>query len=110
VFAPLDRLHARLFTVCALHPQHNLLGGLGLLVEDRLGLTSISSLFAVISPLPLREKRGFSSLVLGDFHGHVLLASLAERLLGLRYINHFGLAYKSDPCGRERLRSEAAYF
>jgi hypothetical protein len=39
--------------------------------------------------ITLREKRGLSGLVLGDFHGHVLLAPLAKCLLGLRDVNLF---------------------
>jgi hypothetical protein len=35
-------------------------------VEDRLGLTTITALLAVITTLPLGEQRGLSSLVLRD--------------------------------------------
>ena len=41
-----------------LQSQHNLLCGLSLLVEDRLGLTPITGLLAVISALSLSEQRG----------------------------------------------------
>lgn len=61
----------------ALQSQHNLLGGLGLLVEDRLGLTTITGLLAVITTLSLSEQRGLASLVLGDLVLGVLAALLA---------------------------------
>lgn len=40
--------------------------GLGLLVEDGLGLTSVTGLLSVISPLSLGHQRVFTLLVLGD--------------------------------------------
>lgn len=40
----------------ALQSQHDLLGGLGLLVEDRLGLTTITGLLSVVTALTLSEK------------------------------------------------------
>lgn len=61
----------------ALQSQHNLLCGLSLLVEDRLGLTTITGLLAVVSALSLGEKRGLASLVLSDLVLGVLLALLA---------------------------------
>lgn len=41
----------------ALQPQDDLLGSLGLLVEDRLGLTTVTGLLAVITTLSLGEQR-----------------------------------------------------
>ena len=41
---------------CALQSQHNLLGGLSLLVENWLGLTTITGLLAIITTLSLSEK------------------------------------------------------
>ena len=43
--------------LCALQSQHNLLCGLGLLVEHRLRLTTITGLFTIITTLSLREQR-----------------------------------------------------
>ena len=40
--------------------------------------------------LTLRVQAGLARLVLRDLHGHVLLAALAERLLGLRDVHLFG--------------------
>lgn len=61
----------------ALQPQHDLLGGLGLLVEDGLGLTTITALLSVVTSLTLGEQGGLASLVLGDLVLGVLAALLA---------------------------------
>lgn len=61
----------------ALQSQHDLLGSLSLLVEDRLGLTTVTGLLAVVSSLSLGEERGLASLVLGDLVLGVLAAVLA---------------------------------
>ena len=42
----------------ALQTQGNLLRSLGLSVEDRLGLTTITTLLAVVTTLTLGEQRG----------------------------------------------------
>ena len=47
---------------CALQSQDNLLGGLGLLVEDRLGLTTVTGLLTVVTSLTLGEERGLRSI------------------------------------------------
>ena len=46
--------------LCALQSQHNLLGGLCLLVEHRLCLTTITTLLSVVTTLSLGEQRGLS--------------------------------------------------
>lgn len=61
----------------ALQSQDNLLGGLGLLVEDGLRLTTITALFSVVTALTLGEQRGLASLVLGDLVLGVPAALLA---------------------------------
>jgi hypothetical protein len=48
----------------ALQSQHNLLCGLGLLVEDRLSLTTVTGLLTVVSALSLCEKRGLWCIML----------------------------------------------
>jgi hypothetical protein len=53
-FEVLATLESDLVLVLALltfQTQHNLLGGLGLLVEDRLGLTTITALLSVVTSL-----------------------------------------------------------
>lgn len=61
----------------ALQSQDNLLGGLGLLVENGLGLTTITALLSVVTALSLGEQRGLTSLVLGHLVLGVLAALLA---------------------------------
>jgi hypothetical protein len=60
----------------ALETQDDLLGGLGLLVEDGLGLTTVTTLLPVVTTLTLSEKGGLASLVLGDLVLGVLVALL----------------------------------
>lgn len=69
----------------AFHSQDDLLCGLSLLLEDRLGLTTETGLLTIVSSLTLGEKRSLTSLVLGDLVQGVLLArlALAVALLGL---------------------------
>lgn len=75
----------------ALQSQDNLLGGLGLLVEDGLGLTTITGLLAVVTTLSLGEKRSLTSLVLGDLVLGVLaaLSALAVGVAGLGNVDLF---------------------
>lgn len=74
----------------ALKSQNNLLGGLSLLVQDRLGLTTVTSLLSVVSSLTSSIKRGLTGLVLGDLVLSVLSAffALAVGSSGLRHVNH----------------------
>lgn len=46
----------------ALQSQDDLLGGLSLLVEDRLGLTTVTRLLAVITTLSLGEQRSLETM------------------------------------------------
>lgn len=62
----------------ALKTQDDLLGGLSLLVEDGLGLTTVTALLAVVTTLTLGEQGGLASLVLGD-----LVLGVLAALLGL---------------------------
>lgn len=54
--------------------QDNLLGGLGLLVENGLSLTTKTGLLTVVSSLTLSEQRSLTSLVLGHLVLGVLTA------------------------------------
>ena len=58
----------------ALETEDDLLGGLGLLVEDGLGLTTITALLPVVTSLTLGEQGGLASLVLGNLVLGVLVA------------------------------------
>jgi hypothetical protein len=64
-----------------------------LLVENRLGLTTISRLLPVITTLSLGREAVFSLLVLSDFVKGVLLALLvlAVRLPGLRNVHLYNI-------------------
>jgi hypothetical protein len=77
VLATLERKLCLGLACCALQSQDNLLGGLGLLVEDRLGLTTVTGLLTVVTTLTLGEEGSLASLVLGDLVLGVLLAVLA---------------------------------
>lgn len=46
--------------LCALESQNDLLGGLCLLVEDRLGLTTVTGLLTVVTTLTLGEEGGLN--------------------------------------------------
>jgi len=83
VFASLEGLLVLVPTLGALESQHNLLCGLGLLVEHGLGLSSKTLLFAVITPLTLGVQGSLSSLVLGHLVGVVLAAPCAKGIAGL---------------------------
>jgi len=62
----------------ALQPQDDLFGRLGLLVEDRLRLTTVSGLLAIVTTLALREKGGLEEdrrdLAVVQFKGDNFLA------------------------------------
>merc|ERR1719219_1876328 len=72
----------------ALQPQHQLLGGLGLLPQDGFGLPAESLLLAIVpaSALSLLGLRGL--LVLGHLHLHVLVALGAEGVTTFGHVNH----------------------
>lgn len=59
-------------------------------MEHRLGLSSVSGLFSVITSFSLCVKGGLSSLVLGNLVGSVLAASLAFAIgsSGLGNVDH----------------------
>jgi len=63
VLAALERQLCLGLARVALQPQHDLLGGLGLFVENRLGLTSVTGLLAVVTTLSLGEERGLKVLL-----------------------------------------------
>lgn len=89
VLASLDGHHS-LGPAVGLHtlqPQHNLLCGLGLFAENRLGLSTVTGLFSVISPLTLCVEGILSLLVLGNFVKLVSLALLAVGPACLRHIH-----------------------
>ena len=105
--------------LCALETQNDLLGSLGLLVEDGLGLTTITALLTVITTLTLGVQRGLyyhkssacrrrsslprgcihlSSLVLGNLVLGVLPAvlGLAVRPAGFGNVDLVRAEYQSQ--------------
>lgn len=58
MLAPLQRKLRFGLARRAFHSQHDLLRGLGLLPEHRLGLTTVTTLLAIVTTLTLREKGG----------------------------------------------------
>ena len=77
VLAPLDWFHGDVlflvFSVGGFHLQDDLFSGLGFLVKDRLGLTTITALLSVISPSTLAKGRLLTLFVLG--HLEILVFS-----------------------------------
>lgn len=61
----------------AFETENDLLGGLSLLVENLLGLTTVTSLLTVVSSLTLGIEGSLTGLVLGDLVLSVLSALLA---------------------------------
>ena len=78
-------------TLLTFQTKNDLTGGLGLLVEHGLGLTSETHLLGIVTTLSLGEVRGLTGLVLGDLVGLVLSALLAgaEGFAFFGYVNHF---------------------
>lgn len=77
MLATLQRQLSLCLAADALQPQHNLLRSLGFLVEHGFGLTTITGLLTVVTPLSLGEERSLASLVLCDLVLGVLPALLA---------------------------------
>ena len=73
--------------------EHDLLGLLGLFLEDWLGLPSESLLFHIISSLTLGSGGGLTGLVLRDFMGGVLLQLSAESSNSLWDMHHFAFFF-----------------
>jgi hypothetical protein len=66
VLAALDGELHLVLALLALHSEGDLLGGLGLLLEDGLGLTTVTLLLAVVPSTTGGLVGGLTSLVLGD--------------------------------------------
>jgi hypothetical protein len=77
VLASLDGELVLVLAGGAFETEDNLLGGLGLLVEDGLGLTTVTLLFAVVTAFTLDDSRVLALLVLGHLVDSVLEALLA---------------------------------
>jgi len=90
VLAALESALELVATDSALITENHLLGGLCLLVEDGLGLTTETLLLAVVTTLALSHHRLLALLVLRDLVQSVLAALLAraESTAGLGDRNH----------------------
>jgi len=88
VLASLDDQELLLLGFGALKTKHNLLGGLGLLVEDGFGLSTVSGLFAIVTTLTLGVQGSFTRLVLGHLEGGVLVDRLGKSLSCLGHVDH----------------------
>merc|ERR1711942_277649 len=64
MLASLDGDLVLALAISALQSEDDLLGGLGLLSEDGLGLSSVSLLLAIVTPLALSLERVLAFLVL----------------------------------------------
>lgn len=84
-----------------LETENHLLGGLSLLVENGLDLTTITSRLSVVSSLTLGVERGLTGLVLGDLVLGVLTAlfALAECSSSLGDVDHFCVCGSSQQAG-----------
>ena len=71
LLAALEREVRAVLAHGALETQHDLLGGLGLLLEDGLGLTTVTLLLAHVTTLTLRKVGRLAGLVLGHLVGPV---------------------------------------
>ena len=87
VLAALQREVRAILAHRTLETQHNLLCRLGFLLEDRLGLTTITLLLANITTLTLSELRRLTSLVLSHFVG------ASESVSRTRFLKPFSNTY-----------------
>merc|ERR1719296_558668 len=108
VLGPLQRQMLLRLTFLALQTKHNLPRGLGLLVEDGLGLSSKTHLLRIVTTLSLGEVGRLSGLVLGHLVG-LVLAALLTRAVGFAFfgdVDHFGCwLFRGDAIVKLRVRS-----
>ena len=90
--ASLDDSVALCFCLGALEFKHNLFGLFGLLSEDGLGLTAVTFLFHIISPLSLFDERVPTFLVLTHFMNSVLFGLFTECTNRLWDMYHFAFS------------------
>jgi hypothetical protein len=99
--ATADNLAATNLAGTALELESNLLGSLGLLAENRLGLSTESGLLGIVAAITLSASGGTSLLVLGDLVDLMLLALHAICVFLLRSV-HLKIVRH---CGRDRHES-----
>jgi len=89
VLATLNGMHVTGLAVLALETQHNFLGRLRLLVENGLGLTSISGLLSVVTALSCNHWRNFVQL--GCIQASLKAELVLELMAGERGISQTSL-------------------
>jgi len=77
VLRPLQRQMFLRLTLLTFQSQYNLTSRLGLLVEDRLGLSTETHLFGIVTTFALGKVRGLAGFVLSDLVDFVLAAFTA---------------------------------
>lgn len=90
MFASLQRDLFAVFTFRAFHTQYNFLGGLGLLPEDGLRLTTETLLFPVVTSSTLGSVTFLRLFVLCYLMEFVYLAFFAKGTTLFRYVHHLG--------------------
>ena len=100
--AATDNLAATDLAGGALELKGNLLGGLGLLAENRLGLSTESGLLGIVAAIALSASRVTSLLVLGNLVDLMLLALHAIRVFLLRSV-HLEIIRNCGRDGHERI-------
>merc|ERR1719337_36148 len=88
MLAALDHQQLLLLRLGAFETKNDLLGGLGLFVEDGFCLSSVSGLFSVVTTFSLCVEGGLSGLVLGDLEGGVFVHLRRKGLSRLRDVDH----------------------
>merc|ERR1712083_988145 len=93
MLASLDRHLILALAVRAFQSENDFLSGLSLLSEDGFGLSTISLLLAVVTPLSLSRQRVLAFLILSNLVQGMLsaLGSSTEGATGLGHIHHFYL-------------------
>jgi len=94
VLASLQDHLVLLLAFSALQTKNYLLRCFGLLVEDGLGLTTITRLFAIVTSLTLGSQSWFANFVLGNLVWGMLLAMVtrAESISSFWDVDHCGIA------------------
>ena len=89
VLGPLDGHLETMLACTALQTKYQLLGSLGLLTQNRLGLTTKTLLFSVVTPFALGEDRLLGLLVLGHLELLMLVAMRTVGPAGFWDVDHF---------------------
>lgn len=106
MFATLQWCLLAVLAFGALHTQHNLFSGLSLLSEDRLGLTTETLLFSVVTTSALSTFTLLRLLVLCHLVWLVALALLAKGASLFRHIHHLDDSWLSKKEKKKRIENK----